>query len=125
MVAKAVVPNFTVAPFTNCWPVIVSGVFGLPLGTLAGESAVRTGTGLRTVKLAADWAVPAESVTAIFPVVAPLGTTAVRVVALLIVKIAALPLNVTDCTLIKLVPVSVTVVPTVPLVGVKLVMVGA
>jgi len=76
-----VLPNRTVAPGTKERPVTVSVVAGLPLGTVAGDTAVRTGTGWRTVKAVADWAVPPGPVTVIGPVVTPLGTTAVIVVA--------------------------------------------
>lgn len=101
-------------------PVIVTVI---PTGPLVGVKLVTTDE-TSTIKFVALVAVPAEPAMTIFPVVAPLGTTAVIVVALLIVKIAALPLSVTDCTLIKSVPVMVTVVPTVPLVGMKLMIVG-
>ena len=67
--------------------------------SVAGRRLTTVGDG-RTVKFVADCAVPAESDTEIFPVVAPLGTTAVSVVALLMVKIAVTPLKVTVCTLI-------------------------
>jgi hypothetical protein len=40
------------------------------------------------------------------------------------VKLAAVPLNVTEVTPMKFVPLIVTVAPTGPLVGVKLVIVG-
>jgi hypothetical protein len=91
------------------------------------SGAVITGCtgGAITVKLEELFAVPADVVTRIVPVVAPVGTTAVIEFALLTVKpLAADPLNVTAVAPVKLVPVSVTVVPTPPLVGVKLVMVG-
>lgn len=49
VVTRAVAPNVTVAPVTNDWPVIVSVVFGLPLGRLTGERVVIDGTGFTTV----------------------------------------------------------------------------
>src|SRR5438309_10722150 len=79
-----------------------------------------------TVNALALVAVPADVVTRIGPVVAPLGTVAVITVSEVTVKLAALtPLNVTAVAPVKAVPVIVTVFPTCPLVGVKLVIVGA
>ena len=70
-------------------------------------------------------AVPPDVVTRSSPVVAPVGTVACIVVAELTVKLVALtPLNVTAVAPVKFVPVIVTVLPTGPLVGVKLVIVG-
>jgi hypothetical protein len=65
-------------------------------------------------------------VTAIVPVVAPVGTVATICVALLTVKLVALvPLKVTAVAPVKLVPAMATEVPIGPLVGLKLVSVGA
>ncbi|OLE97481.1 MAG: hypothetical protein AUG75_07745 [Cyanobacteria bacterium 13_1_20CM_4_61_6] len=70
-------------------------------------------------------AVPPGVVTRSGPVVAPVGTVARMVVAESTVKFVALtPLNVTAVAPVKFVPVIVTVLPTSPLVGVKLVIVG-
>src|SRR5947208_3509548 len=70
-------------------------------------------------------AVPPGVVTLIVPVVAPLGTVAEIEVDEVTEKLTALvPLNVTAVAPVKLVPVIVTLVPTGPLVGVKLVIVG-
>ncbi|MBI1751413.1 MAG: hypothetical protein HY014_17565 [Acidobacteria bacterium] len=70
-------------------------------------------------------AVPAAVVMLIAPVPAPEGVTAVIEVALTILKrLAATPLNLTAVAPVKLAPVKVTVVPTVPEAGVKPVMVG-
>ena len=80
-----------------------------------------------TQKLVALVAVFAPTVTVIVPLVAPAGTLVVMLVAELAVAIAVTPLN---CTRLlagvrsKLVPVMVTGVPTEPLNGVKLVIVG-
>jgi len=101
-------------------PLIVTLV---PTGPLAGVKLVTVG-GLMTVKLAALLAVPAEVVTLIGPLVAPSGTVAVIVVAEATVKLALAPLNSTAVAPVKLVPLIVTLVPTGPLAGVKLVMVG-
>ena len=81
-----------------------------------------------TVKLVALVAVPPLVVTVIGPVVAPPGTSAVRLVADVAVTVARTPLNFTSFLLVtgsKFVPVIVTAVPIVPLSGVKLVMDGA
>ena len=76
------------------------------------------------MKLLALVAVPPEVVTLIGPVVAPLGTLAVIDVAAVTVKVALTLLNRTAVAPLKLVPLIVTLVPTGPLVGVKLVIVG-
>src|SRR2546428_13120435 len=78
-----------------------------------------------TVRVLALEAVPPEVVTLIGPVVAPLGTVAEIEVAEFTVKLALVPLNRTAVAPVKFVPLIVTVVPTGPLVGVKLVIVGA
>ena len=64
----------------------------------------------------------------ITPVVAPVGTDVVMLVAVLAETVAVVPLNFTVLfagVALKLVPVIITEVPTAPLVGLKLVMVGA
>ena len=58
----------------------------------------------------------------IFPVVAPAGTSTVRLVAVAALTVAMVPLNFTVLLAIvgeKLVPVRVTMVPAVPVVGEK------
>src|SRR5882762_11571605 len=77
-----------------------------------------------TVKLLALLAVPAEVVTLIEPLEAPAGTVAVIVVAEFTVKLALVPLNSTDVAPVKFVPLMLTLVPTGPLPGVKLEIVG-
>src|SRR2546426_12302361 len=101
-------------------PVIVTLV---PAGPLVGEKLVIVGGGM-TVKLLALIAVPPDVVTLIGPVVAPLGRVVAIEVNEFTVKLAATPLMVTDVTPVKFVPVIVTLVPTGPLVGEKLVIVG-
>ena len=101
-------------------PLIVTLV---PTGPLLGVKLEIVG-GLMTVKLAALLAVPSEVVTLIGPLVAPAGTVAVIAVAEPTVKLALVPLNSTALAPVKLVPLIVTLVPTGPLPGVKLVMVG-
>ena len=78
-----------------------------------------------TVKLVPLVPVPLAVVTAILPVTAPEGTVAVICVAEFTLKlVAATPPNVTLLAPVKLVPVIVTVVPTAPLIGVKLLIPG-
>ena len=78
-----------------------------------------------TTNCPVEVAVPPDVVTASGPVVAVAGTTAVSVVAFWTVKLAAaMPLKVTAETPVKFAPVSVTVVPARPFVGVKLAIVG-
>jgi hypothetical protein len=69
-------------------------------------------------------AVPPGVVTVIFPVVALAGTVAVILTSVLTVNEAAVPLNFTDVVPVRFVPLIVTLVPTAPLAGVKLVIVG-
>jgi hypothetical protein len=76
------------------------------------------------VKVAALVAVPPGVVTLIVPEVAPAGTLAVIDAAELTVKVALVPLNETAVAPVKFVPLMVTLVPTDPLVGEKLVIVG-
>lgn len=81
-----------------------------------------------TVKLLVEVAVPPAVVTVIVPVVAPVGTVAIICVAVELVTVACVPLNLTvllAAVVEKFVPVMVTAVPIAPLVGEKLVIVGA
>src|SRR5258706_4068777 len=96
----------------------------VPTGPLVGAKLVMVGGLAVTVKAPLLLAVPPGVVTLIGPVVAPAGTVAVIEVAELTVKVAPTPLTVTALAPVKLVPVIVTLVPTGPLVGAKLVMVG-
>lgn len=104
-------------------PVIVTVVPGPPL---VGLKLVIVGAG--TVKFVADVAVCPATVTVIVPVVAASGTEVVMLVAVLAETTASAPLNFTMLlagVVLKFVPVIVTEVPTTPLVGLKLVIVGA
>jgi hypothetical protein len=104
-------------------PVMVTDT---PTGPLGGLSLVMIGDDPVTVKLAVEVPVPDGVVTEIGPLVAAGGTVAVICVELLMVKEAAgVPLNLTAVAPVKFVPVIVTLVFTGPLVGVKLVMLGA
>jgi hypothetical protein len=76
------------------------------------------------VKLVEEVAVPPGVVTEILPVLAPAGTAMVICVALVTLNVAEAPLNATPVAPAKFVPVSITLVPTVPLAGEKLVIVG-
>jgi hypothetical protein len=69
--------------------------------------------------------VPPGVVTVNGPVVAPAGTVAWITVADVTVNVAAVPLNRTAVAPVKFAPVIVTLAPTSPLVGVKLVILGA
>jgi hypothetical protein len=80
-----------------------------------------------TVKSLADVTVLLLTVTAIRPVVAPDGTVTTSCVAVAETTVAVVPLNVTvlfAITVLKFAPVMVTDVPTAPLDGVKLEIVG-
>jgi translation elongation factor EF-G len=104
-------------------PVIVTAV---PTGPLVGDRLVSVGA-LVTVYGSALLARP-PTVTTTLPVVAPVGTGTAMLVADQPVGVAAVPLNVTVLVprvAPKLVPAIVTAVPTGPLVGVRLVNVGA
>jgi len=78
-----------------------------------------------TVNEPDDVAVPPGVTTEIAPVVAPPGTEVEMWLASVIEKVAAAPLNFTLVAPVKFVPVSVTLVPTCPLVGETAVIVGA
>src|SRR5947208_1252001 len=120
-VKLALVPlNSTALAPVKLVPLIVTLV---PTGPLLGVKLEIVG-GLMTVKLAALLAVPSEVVTLIGPLVAPAGTVAVIAVAEPTVKLALVPLNSTALAPLKLAPLIVTLVPTGPLPGVKLVIVG-
>jgi hypothetical protein len=77
-----------------------------------------------TINRLLDLLLPAAVVTVIGPEVAPVGTVTVIWVDMLAVNSALVLLNVTDSTLVKPLPFTVTVVPTLPCPGVKLSMVG-
>jgi hypothetical protein len=119
----AVVPlNFTLVAPVKFVPVIVTLV---PTTPLVGERLVIVGAATVTVKLLAELAVPPGVTIVTFPVTAPVGTVAVAEVVLLTEKVvAAMPPIVTEVAPFKCVPVTVTEVPTTPLVGEKLVIVG-
>ena len=113
--------NATAVAPTKLVPLIVIEV---PTTPLLGLKLVIVGAAT-TVKLVALVAVPPAVVTVTGPLLAPAGTVAVIIVAELTVKVAALPLNATAVAPLKLVPVTVTDIPTPPLAGLNVVIVGA
>jgi hypothetical protein len=119
-VKVAVVPlNLTDVVPPKPEPVIVTGI---PTAPAPGEKPAMLGL---TVNVPTLVAVPAGVVTAIFPVVAVVGTVAVILIAELTVKVVAgTPLKVTEVEPARFVPLIVTMLPTAPLVGVKLVIEG-
>ena len=105
-------------------PVIVTLA---PTNPDAGFRLVMLGAGTLTVKLTPLLATP-PTVTRTLPVVAPAGTGAVILVVLQLVGDAAVPLKVTmlvPWVAPKLAPVIVTLAPTNPDAGLRLVMLGA
>ena len=90
-----------------------------------GVKLVIVGTPIR-VKLAALVPVPLRVVTPTLPVVAPTGTvTVIRVGDSRVKVVAVVVLNFTAVTLMKLVPVMVTLLPTIPETGDRAVTVGS
>src|SRR5437667_8805634 len=111
-VKVALVPlNATAFPPVTLPLVMVTLV---PTGPLVGEKLVIVGA-LTTVNEPALVAVPPGVVTLSDPEVAPAGTVAWIAVAEVTVKVALVPLNATALAPVKLVPLIVTLVPTVPL----------
>jgi len=97
----------------------------VPTPPLVGLKLVIVGAAM-TVKEPALVAVPPGVVTPIGPVTAPEGTVAVICVDELTVKdVADTPPKVTEVAPVRFVPVITTLAPTAPLVGEKLVIVGA
>jgi len=99
-------------------PMIATDV---PTAPLVGDRLVIRGP---TVKVPLLVAVPAEVVTVILPVLAPLGTVVLILLTLTTLNAADVPWNRTALTLVNPVPLIATAVPTPPLVGEKLVMVS-
>lgn len=94
---------------------------------LVGFRPVMLG-GIRTVNVTPLLATNPAAVTMTFPVVAPVGTVAVMLVALQPLTVAVVPLNLTKplpCDVPKLEPAMVTLEPTVPEFGLRLLMLGA
>jgi hypothetical protein len=100
-------------------------VTAAPICADVGVNEVIVGTGM-TVKTAVPVTVPPGVVTEILPVVAPVGTRALTVVALSTVKVdAAVPLKLTAVAPVRFFPVIVTSVPAEPDEGENVVMAGA
>ena len=91
----------------------------VPTGPLFGDRLVILGPPV-TVNVPLLVTVPAEVVTEILPVVALVGTVVLIRVELATVNVAPVPLNRTALTLVNPVPLIVTAVPALPLVGEKL-----
>lgn len=125
LVGVAAVPlNFTVLEPWLDPKVVPVMVTGAPTAPVVGERLVMPG---RTVKAEPLLATPL-TVTTTFPVVAPLGTVVVMLVALQVPTVAVVPLNVTvlvPCVAPNVVPVIVTAVPTAPDGTDRLVIAGA
>ena len=116
----AVIPlNRTAVAPVKLVPVIVTL---LPTAPLVGVKLAIVGA---TRKLVALVAVPAGDVTLSGPVVAPAGTVVWIAVSDVTVNVALTPLNATAVAPLKLVPLTVTLIPTAPLVGAKLVIFGS
>src|SRR5215471_12350297 len=117
------VPLNVTVPFVDpkFAPVIVTAV---PTGPLTGERPVILGARLVTLNNRPLLATPPTATTT-FPVVAPNGTGTTMLVANQLVGVAGVPLNITVPFVDpKFAPVIVTTVPTGPLAGDKLVIVG-
>ena len=79
----------------------------------------------RTVNAEGEVAVPPEVATVTLPVVAVDGTVAVIFVEELTLNLALTPLNLTVCTLVKFDPPMATLVPTMPEIGLSVLILGA
>ncbi|MBZ5544248.1 MAG: hypothetical protein LAO07_11310 [Acidobacteriia bacterium] len=95
----------------------------VPTDPLVGENELMLG-GTVTVKLLELVAVPLGVVTLIEPVVAPLGTDVAIWVSEFTVNCAGVPLKATLVAPVNPAPLIVTLVPTVPLVGENVLMLG-
>ena len=113
-------PNVTSVAPVKLFPLIVTEV---PTGPLVGVKLLTSGTTANAVVLLA---VPPRVVTMIFsPVFAPAGTVALTCVSDSTVNAAALPpIDHAANVCLRLTPVIVTVLPTCPLDGLKLVNCG-
>ena len=124
MKVAVVAPNFTDDVPVKLVPVMTTDV---PGGPLVGENPVMVGAGwVVTLKPVVLVATPWPGTrTVIGPSVAPVGTVVVICVSDTTVKVARVPSKRTRFAPVKPVPVTVTVVPTGPLWGLKPVIVGA
>ena len=122
-VKEAAVPlNATAIAPVKFVPVMLTDV---PTCPLVGVKEEMIGVEAEvTVNVVAEVAVPPAVVTENFPVLAPVGIVEVIRVALLTAKEVAVPLSVTFVAPVRFVPVRMTVVPTGPFVGERLLMLG-
>lgn len=129
ILVKLLMLNVTLLPFNlteftleKFVPFIVTVV---PITPDVGEMEVIVGGagGNVTVNIG-PLAVPSGFVTATIPLVAPVGTIKINSVELFTLKETFNPFNVTLVTVVKLVPLTVTIVPTNPDVGLIDVIVG-
>jgi hypothetical protein len=118
----AVVPlKATLVVPVNPEPTIVTPAFGAPL---AGVKLLITG-GPMTLKVVELVPVPADVVTVMAPVVAVSGTTTVIwLFESTVNELAEVPLKPTAVAPVKFEPLTVTLVPVEPLVGMKELMTG-
>lgn len=118
----AVVPlKLTLAAPVRLVPVMATVVPAIPL---AGLRVLRVGSGAVTVKGRPLLGPPGVATTTL-PVLAPGGTLVIIWVPEFTVKVAVMPLKVTLVALVRLVPAITIVVPTVPVVGLRLLRAGA
>lgn len=96
----------------------------VPTTPLLGSKVVIVGGGITVKLVALVTFTPPGKVTRIGPELAPPGTVAAIWAEELTVKVAARPLKVTLLAPVKLLPEIITLVPTAPVVGLKLVRVG-
>jgi uncharacterized protein YjeT (DUF2065 family) len=125
-IVAAIPLNFTVLVPCVAPKLAPAIVTTLPTTPDVGLKLVRLGAGTVTVKLRPLLATP-PTVTTTVPVVAAAGTGTLMLVPVQLVGVAAVPLNLTvlvPCVAPKLAPATVTGVPTVPDVGLRLVMFG-
>jgi hypothetical protein len=125
-VASAVASKLTTELGRNPVPFTTKLKSLLPATILLGVRLAMVGEGSTTVKVFGLVAVPPGVNTVTRPLVPPVGTTNVSVAASITVKLPTLiPLSSTVLVPVRLVPVTVTVVPTSPLAGVREASVGA
>ena len=115
----AVPPKLTAVALVKLVPVMVTVV---PLTALVGVNEVMVGAGTNVNPGLV--AVPPGVVTETFPDVPPATTAVMLVAETTIIEVAAVPPKLTAVAPVKLVPVTVTVVPLPALVGVNEVIVG-
>jgi hypothetical protein len=111
-------PKTTLVVPVNVVPLIVTAV---PTGPLVGLKLLMLGTTANGPIVAEP---PAVVTAMLKPVFAAAGTVAVTCVSETTLNVAALPPMVTAEVCVRLIPVRVTVLPTIPLVGLTLVSCG-